>query len=57
MQAATVVTEKLVALLKKGSDAVPRLRELQVDWRLCEPWKELLKSYCKKRGMHFEYER
>jgi hypothetical protein len=57
MQATTVVTEKLVALFKKESDAVPRLRELQVDWQLCEPWKELLKSYCKKRGMRFEYER
>jgi hypothetical protein len=57
MQATTVVTEKLVALFKKGSDAVPRLRELQVDWQLCEPWKELLKSYCKKRRVRFEYER
>jgi hypothetical protein len=57
MQSVAVVTEKLVALLKSGSDTVPRLRELRIDWQLFEPWKELLEGYCKNRGVRFEYER
>jgi hypothetical protein len=50
-QSIDIVTGKLVALLMKCSDAIPNLRKLEVDWLLVEPFRELLETCYKKRGV------